>query len=138
MGANNAAPAAAGSQPQAASTTPEGPTPPRIVPNPLDNSLLIQANPQQYQAILKLLKELDRPPRQILLEAKIYQVVMSGAFSAGVTTRFQEFTGAERRPLGQLANGVLQLQAGVLVGQARELLSFLSLSENASNAKVIS
>ncbi|MFM2123694.1 MAG: hypothetical protein RL328_145, partial [Acidobacteriota bacterium] len=42
--------------------TSEGATPPRIVPNPLDNSLLIQGNAQQYQSILKLLRELDRPP----------------------------------------------------------------------------
>ncbi len=47
---------------------------------PLDNSLMIQANAQQYQSILKLLRELDKPPRQILLEAKTYQVIMSGSF----------------------------------------------------------
>ncbi len=28
---------------------------PRIMPNPLDNTLLIQATPQDYAAILKLL-----------------------------------------------------------------------------------
>ena len=42
----------------------ESSNPPRIVANPLDNSLLIQADAQQYQAILKLLKDLDVPPRQ--------------------------------------------------------------------------
>jgi general secretion pathway protein D len=132
-----ATPAAAGAQP-ANPTATEGPKPPVIVPNPLDNSLLIQANQQQYQAILKLLRELDRPPRQILLEAKIYQVVMSGSFAAGVTARFQEKTGVERRMLGSLVGATTQLQAGLLVGQARELLAFLRLEENASNARIIS
>lgn len=123
---------------QPSPTATDGPQPPRIVPNPLDNSLLIQANQQQYQAILKLLRELDRAPRQILLEAKIYQVVMAGAFSAGVTARFQQKSGDERRLLGSLVGSVTQLQAGLLVGQARELLAFLRLEENASNARVIS
>lgn len=114
------------------------PAPPRIVPNPLDNNLLIQANPQQYQAILKLLRELDRPPRQILLEAKIYSVTMTGSFSAGVEARFQAKTGTERRPLASLVGSVTRFQAGTLVGQSRELLAFLRLEENRANARIIS
>ena len=112
--------------------------PPRIVANPLDNSLLIQADAQQYQAILKLLKELDVMPRQILLEAKIYSVVMSGSFAMGVNYYFQKVSGQERKPLASLVNSVTQLSAGMLVGQAKELLAFLSLSDNAANARVIS
>jgi general secretion pathway protein D len=104
----------------------------------LDNSLLIQGNPQQYQSILKLLRELDRPPRQILLEAKIYEVIMSGSFQAGVSATFQQRTGGERRLLGSLAGASTQLQAGMLVGQARQLLAFLELRENSSNVRSIS
>ncbi len=51
--------------------------PPIVVPNPLDNSLLIRGNAQQYQSVLKLLQQLDHPPRQILLEAKVYEVILS-------------------------------------------------------------
>jgi general secretion pathway protein D len=141
MGTNPAVPApgqAASTQNGQAAGKSDEPNPPLIVPNPLDNSLLIRANAQQYQSILKLLKELDRPPRQILLEAKIYQVVMSNSFSMGVNTLFRQRTGADRRPLGSILNGAINLQAGALVGQARELMAFLQLSENASNAKVIS
>src|SRR5206468_9537557 len=100
-----AAPAASA---QTATTTPQ-PNPPRIVPNPLDNSLLIQADPAQYQAILKLLKELDVPPRQILLESKIYQVDLTGDFSLGISALFQKVSGQERRPLASLAGGLGQL-----------------------------
>jgi general secretion pathway protein D len=114
------------------------PNPPRIVPNPLDNSLLIQADAAQYQGILKILTQLDVPPRQILLEAKIYQVDMSGAFASGVTANFQARTGTERRPLGDLAGGIVNFSAGALVGQSRELLAFLRLEENATKARIIS
>jgi general secretion pathway protein D len=100
--------------------------------------LLIQGNAQQYQSILKLLRELDRPPRQILLEAKIYEVIISGSFAAGVTATFEQKTGADRRLLGSFSSAATQLQAGLLVGQARQLLAFLQLQENASNVRSIS
>ncbi len=54
--------------------TPDGKPAVRVVANPLDNALIIQATPEQYQEILRILKDLDVPPRQILLEAKIYSV----------------------------------------------------------------
>jgi general secretion pathway protein D len=111
---------------------------PRIVPNPLDNSLLIQADPQRYQSILKLLKELDVPPRQILLEAKIYSVDLTDAFSSGVTALFQKKSGANRTFVGALQDGISTFSAGMLVGQSRELLAFLSLQENATHAHVVS
>jgi general secretion pathway protein D len=112
--------------------------PPRIVANPLDNSLLIQADAQQYQGILKLLKELDVMPRQILLEAKIYSVVLSGSFSMGVNYLYQKVSGQNRSPTASLVNAATQLSAGMVVGQAKELLAFLSLTDNAANARVIS
>jgi general secretion pathway protein D len=132
------APAAAGAPQASGTASGTAQNPPRIVANPLDNSLLIQADAQQYQSIMKLLKELDVMPRQILLEAKIYSVVMSGSFSMGVNYYFQKVTGQERKPVASLVNTVTQLSAGMLVGQAKELLAFLSLSDNAANARVIS
>jgi len=100
--------------------------------------LLIQADAQQYQAILKLLKELDVAPRQILLEAKIYSVAMTGSFAMGVNYYYQKVSGQERKPMASLVNAVTTLSAGTLVGQAKELLAFLSLSDNAGNARIIS
>ena len=137
LGAAPAAGATAAGAPAAAAVE-SSQRPPRIVANPLDNSLLIQADAQQYQGILKLLKELDVMPRQILLEAKIYSVVMSGSFAMGVNYYFQKVSGQERKPLASLVNTATQLSAGMLVGQAKELLAFLSLSDNATNARVIS
>jgi general secretion pathway protein D len=136
------APTAPGQVPAGAaaaqSSSGENANPPRIVPNPLDNSLLIQADAQQYQAILKLLKELDVAPRQILLEAKIYSVALTGSFAMGVQYNYQKVSGQDRKPVASLVNSVTQLSAGVLVGQAKELLAFLSLQDNAGNARVIS
>lgn len=119
---------------------------PRVVPNPLDNSLLIQATPQEYEKILNLLKELDVPPRQVLIEAKIYEVSLTGAFASGVSAFLQK-RGGSGSGSPSLATNLLQgttsasgltLTAGTLVGQTRELLAFLSAQEDTRRAKVIS
>ena len=111
---------------------------PRIVPNANNNSLLIMATPQEYQGIVKLLKELDVPPRQILLEAKIYEVSLTGAFSAGVAATLQPASNAAKQVLGSLAGAVTTVTAGMLIGRSRELLATLQLQENSTKAKVIS
>ncbi|MCC6538314.1 MAG: type II secretion system secretin GspD [Bryobacterales bacterium] len=120
---------------------------PRIIPNPMDNTLLIQATPTEYQQILKLLKDLDVAPRQVLIDAKIYEVSLTGAFASGVSAYLQRrgatsggtgAVSATRQLLGSAgATGAL-LTAGMLVGQSRELLGVLSLAENATKTKVLS
>jgi general secretion pathway protein D len=47
-------------------------------------------------------------------------------------------SGKDRSPTATLVNAVTQMSAGMVVGQAKELLAFLSLSDNAGNARVIS
>ena len=111
---------------------------PRIIPNPMDNTLLIQATPQQYEGIIKLLRELDVPPRQVLIEAKIYEVDLTGAFSSGVAATLEKRTGAERQFLAALQGATTNLTAGMLVGHSRELLGAVSLQESHNKAKVIS
>lgn len=128
----------------ASATAPGTPAvlPPRIIPNPLDNKLIIQADAQQYQNILKILKELDVPPRQILLEAKIYSVTLSDDLTSNITaTLAQTATGGVRQLLGAstgAATGALTLNAGMLVGQSRQLLLALSASENRQYTKLLS
>ncbi|MGA3200929.1 MAG: type II secretion system secretin GspD [Bryobacteraceae bacterium] len=112
--------------------------PPRIIANPLDNKLIIQADAQQYQNILKVLKELDVPPRQILLEAKFYSVQLSDSFYSSITETLAQNGTTGLSPLQFLGSSIfngttnaLGLTTGMLVGQSRQLL--LALSANASH-----
>jgi general secretion pathway protein D len=118
------------------------PVHPRIIPNPLDNTLLIQGTPQEWEQIKKLILQIDVPPRQVLIEAKVYEIDLTGALSAGVENYLQTrgpssdraYTGSSNK---NFTPG-LSLSAGLLVGQARELLSFLQATESTTRAKVIS
>jgi general secretion pathway protein D len=138
----NGAPPVAAAAPATSGLTPDGKPMVRVVANPLDNALLIQATPEQYQDVLRILKDLDVPPRQILLEAKIYSVSLTGSFAGGVSAQFQRVTNADRGLLGALgaASGVTALttQMGFLVGRSKELLAFLNLSENVGRTTVLS
>jgi general secretion pathway protein D len=116
---------------------------PRIVPNPMDNTLLIQATPQEYEALLKILKDLDIPPRQVLIQAKIYEVTLSGAFSNGVAAFLQDREagakpGLWQNLIGQVNQGAVGLSSSLLVGQSKQLMLFLSSAETQSRTRVIS
>jgi len=113
---------------------------PRVVANPFNNTLLIQATPQEYESILGLLKDLDVPPRQVLIEAKIYSVDLNHAFSSDVQAKLQQVSGSgtPHTFLGDFGNGAVNLSSASLVGMSRELLSAVQLQESENKAKVLS
>ena len=125
---------------------------PRVIANPMNNTLLIQATAQEYESIQQLIRELDVPPRQVLIEAKIYSVDLSHAFSSNVTAALQALSGSGSTAatgstaitstaaslLGGLCCGGVTLSAATLVGKSRVLSGIVSLMEQETNAKIIS
>lgn len=117
----------------------------RIIPDAVNNSLIIQSTPAQYAEILKTLKEIDILPRQVLIEARVYEVTLTGDLSFGLSYFLEQRSNAEKKLLGSFtATGTstapagLQLSAGTLIGRTRELLAFLNASENRSRVQVLS
>jgi general secretion pathway protein D len=117
-----------------------GPRVPHVIPNPFDNTILIQGTPQEYEQILGLLRQLDIPPRQVLIDAKIYEVDLSGAFAAGVTAYLEKKdTGAFSRALNVASGaGGVALTTGALVLKSHELLAALTASQTNSHTRVLS
>lgn len=118
---------------------------PRVVPNPMDNSLIIQGTPSEYEGIHKILRQLDIAPRQVLIDAKIYEVSLTGAFANGIAAFIQNKSApadgaptlASRALNGFLSGGAVGLTAGALVGKSRELLFFMSTQDVESRSRVI-
>jgi general secretion pathway protein D len=125
--------------------TPGNPRAPRIIPNPYDNTLLVQGTGQQWESILHLLEQLDVPPRQVLIDARIYEVTLTGDLTYGVEALLQARDNTNRQLTGSLnqtsssgsTTGLL-LNVGTLVGQSRELLAFVNALQSNSRAKSIS
>jgi len=111
---------------------------PHVIPNPFDNTLLIQATPQEYEQILGLLRQLDVAPRQVLIDAKIYEVELTGAFAMGVNSFLQQKdTGSRVLNITTGAAG-LTLNAGALVLRSHELLAAITAAETNTHTRVIS
>jgi len=72
----------------------------KIVADEANNSLLIRATPKDYRKIETALRELDKPPLQVLLEATIAEVSLRDELSYGVQWFFNagstDFTLSER------------------------------------------
>jgi general secretion pathway protein D len=128
---------------------------PSVIPNPFDNTLLIRATPQEYEQILNLLRSLDVPPRQVLIDAKIYEVDLTTDTAGGVESYLQKVgssaaTGAgsnlpgapaPSRTLAAVAGagiGGIGLTTGALVLQSHELLLALTASDSKLKGRVIS
>lgn len=112
---------------------------PRVIANPLNNTLLIQATAQEYESLLQLVQELDVPPRQVLIEAKIYSIDLTNNFSSDITGSLVKSTKSTSASLlGSLAAGTTTFSAAMMVGKSRELLGTVTLMESQSKAKIIS
>jgi general secretion pathway protein D len=126
---------------------------PGVIPNPFDNTLLIRATPQEYEQILNLLRSLDLPPRQVLIDAKIYEVDLTDDLAGGVEAFLQKVgTGAATsvgqhppgapspsRTLAAIAGSAgLGLTTGALVLKSHELLAALTASDSKLRGRVIS
>jgi general secretion pathway protein D len=112
----------------------------RIVPDIVNNVIIVQATQQDWELVHKTLAQLDVAPRQVLIDAKIYEVTLTGALSIGVHAFLQQqgtATGT-RKLTGSADGGLLKLNIGTLIGNTRELISFLDLSSTQNKAKIIS
>jgi general secretion pathway protein D len=113
----------------------------RIITDPVSNSIIVQGTAHEYADIAKTLDKLDVVPRQVLIEARVYEVDLTGDLSFGLEYTLQQLssstTGNAFTGSFTSANS-LQLSAGMLVGQTRQLLAFLNASENRSRVKTLS
>lgn len=113
----------------------------RIVPDPINNLVLVQATQQEWDAIRGTLLDLDTPPRQVLIDARIYEVSLTGALSSGVSAYLRNRS--PRQAVGKLtgrfdASGFTNLSIGMVVGSTRELALFLEGNETEGRTRVIS
>jgi len=89
------------------------------------NSLIFYTTGTRYQTLLPMIRRLDVPPKQILLEAMIAEVTLSGEFAYGVEFAFTsgEFSGGTLGNLGLPDGGFALNWVGNLTDQVRLKLS---------------
>ena len=58
-----------------------------VTPYTPTNSLIIQASPDDYLSLVEIIKELDKRPKQVFVEAMIMEVSINKALNAGTKWR---------------------------------------------------
>jgi general secretion pathway protein D len=123
----------------------------RVVADEIYNMLIIQASPQDYETMKGTIRELDIIPRQVLIDAKIYEVKLDGAFSMGVqwflqqrsTTARSQGKDAAFTPAAATYKGInyaagLTLSGVTWVGRSQELIAFLNAKESQTRTRMLS
>src|SRR5437867_1061715 len=134
-------PAAPATPDTALSTALTGPI--RIIADGVTNSLIIQATPQEWAEIERTLQQLDILPRQVLIDAQIYEVTLDESLSIGLSAILQNrATLANTQTTASFGTGAgtpaLAAQTFAFFGRTQALVAFLNASENRSRVRTLS
>jgi general secretion pathway protein D len=112
----------------------------RIVADTVNNALVIQSTPQDYQSILRTIEELDVLPKQVLIDAQVYEVSLDHSMSLGLSAILQNrgtLANPQTTASFTAATG-LSATTFAFIGRTRELVGFLNAQENRSKVRTLS
>jgi general secretion pathway protein D len=117
----------------------------RIITDPVSNSIVVQGTAQQYAEIARTLDKLDIVPRQVMIEARVYEVDLTGDLAYGLEFALQQRTAGTPVPpiLGDTGTssqtpGNLSAAGGIWYNPTRQLLAFLTASQNRTRVRTLS
>jgi general secretion pathway protein D len=96
----------------------------RVVADEKRNALLIRAPRTEYRRIEQALRELDKAPTQVLIEASIVEVSLTGNLAYGVEWFVQNSLGGSRE-----GNALLNLRESGAIGPAQPGFSYTILNK---------
>jgi general secretion pathway protein D len=115
----------------------------RIITDPVSNSIIVQGTAQEYAEIANTLEKLDVLPRQVMIEARVYEVNLTGSLSYGLEYALQNKSSSTTAPYVLGDYGVSTANAltgsyGMGIDSVRSLVGFLTASENKSRVRTLS
>jgi general secretion pathway protein D len=115
----------------------------RIITDPLSNSVIVQGTAQEYAEIARTLDKLDVVPRQVMIEARVYEVDLTGSLSYGLEYALQQrAAGTSATPVigdyGVTSSGTLTASGAVWYNPTHQLIAYLTASENHTRVRTIS
>jgi general secretion pathway protein D len=114
-----------------------------MVVDDINNTLVIQATGPDYAYIFETIKKMDVLPRQVLVDARVYEVLLTNELSYGVTSALQPTDAAsttyaaDHSTGASIAGGSLAANAFSFVGNSREILLKLQALRSRTKIKVL-
>jgi general secretion pathway protein D len=115
----------------------------RIATDPISNSVIVQCTAAEYAEIAKTLEKLDVLPRQVMIEARVYEVDLSGSLTYGLEYALQQRASPNAAlpvftpDFGVSSPGSVTATGALPYGMTRELLAFLSAAENHTRVRTL-
>lgn len=118
-------------------------SPIRIVADEIRNKLVIRTSGRIYKKILHVLKDLDRPPVQVLINATLAEVTLNDNLRYGVQAYLKSSSGSTRKLLGFSSGESLVIQPQLpglnfLAGLETTPKVVLDLLASETNVRVVS
>jgi general secretion pathway protein D len=114
----------------------------RILSDDKNNALIVQASAHDYEIIESTLRDLDVLPRQVLIDAKIYEVDLTGALSMGISAYLATLSQLPGPlPLTTSANeasGTINVSTFSMLSATTAVQAFLTANENSSRVRTLS
>ncbi len=119
----------------------------RIVVNDFSNSLIIQSTEADYRFLLDTIRQLDKLPRQVFMEARIYSVELRDDLSFGVAAflRGRQADATGPPTTGSLTGasdaggggGALSMVTKAFIGAQRELEAAITALRSRTNVEIL-
>lgn len=111
----------------------------RLVVDDVNNSLILQSTPADYRYISDTIKKMDVLPRQVIIDARVYEVDLTDELRFGVGATLQgRTTGAHNTTGGfDAVTGLLTASTFAFVGNSREIVMSLQALQNKTKVKVL-
>jgi general secretion pathway protein D len=121
---------------------PAGPPPIRITADEVNNLLLINASPVEYRRIANVLREIDRPPLQVMINATIVEVTLNEELRYGVQVflKGRRISGRVITPDAGLAAPIVPNNPGLnfIIGSLTDPKVVLDALAGVTEVKVVS
>jgi general secretion pathway protein D len=116
----------------------------RLVVDDISNRLIIQSTAADYEFVLEAIKLMDVMPRQVVIDARVFEVDLTDDLSFGVGAALRERTNGSITEVGLnttstegVPTGALTAYNIALVGNSQELLTALNALREKTNVKIL-
>jgi general secretion pathway protein D len=110
----------------------------RIVVDDVNNALIIQASSADYAYIIDTIKKMDVLPRQVIIDARIFEVTLTDNLSFGVTANLEAADPTKHLTTAKLdATGALSGSTFAIVGNSRDILMGISALQSKTRVRVL-
>jgi general secretion pathway protein D len=111
----------------------------RLVSDDLNNSLIIQGSAADYAFLLETIKRMDVLPRQVIIDARIFEIDLTDDLSFGVSATLQARPADQQLTTGSMdgTTGALSAASFAFVGASREILMNLSALRQKTKVRIL-